>query len=89
MGRERITGGALLVLAVNSVYLAARADATLFYFANVVLHVGLGVAVAAALGVLTRRLWPRLDMFWRVAAGLFATGTALGLVLTVTGATRP
>ena len=30
----------------NSVYLAARADATLFYFANVALHVGLGAAVA-------------------------------------------
>ena len=37
----------LLALALNSAYLAARADANLFYFANVALHVALGIASAA------------------------------------------
>jgi tetratricopeptide (TPR) repeat protein len=89
MGRERITGGALLALAVNSVYLAARADASLFYFANVALHIGLGLAVAARLGALARRHWGRLAGAWRAAALLFGTGGALGLLLTLTGTTRP
>ncbi len=62
MGRERILAGALLALVANSVYLAARADASLFYFANVALHVTLGVAVAAAIGRLVRRHWAGLDM---------------------------
>jgi tetratricopeptide (TPR) repeat protein len=88
MGRERILGGALLALAVNSVYLAARADATLFYFANVALHVGLGAAVAAAIAWLARRHWASLDLLWRAAGLLFAAGAVLGLLLTVTGTTR-
>jgi len=33
------------VLIVNSAYLAARADPTLFYFTNLALHMGLGVAL--------------------------------------------
>jgi tetratricopeptide (TPR) repeat protein len=37
---------ALLVLAINSAYLAAFAQASIFYEANVVLHLGLGLAFA-------------------------------------------
>jgi hypothetical protein len=39
---------AFLVLILNSAYLAARADASPFYFANVGLHLLLGVALATA-----------------------------------------
>ena len=39
------------VLLVNSAYLAAFATPSLFYFANVALHVVLGVAVAVAAAV--------------------------------------
>ncbi len=89
MGRQRILGGALLALALNSIYLAARADASLFYFANVALHVVLGLAVAAAIGGLAGRRWPGLDAPSRAALVLFGAGSALGLLLTVTGTTRP
>ena len=59
--RERMLAGALVVLGLNSLYLAARADASLLYFANVGLHVVRGVAMAAALGRRARRHWAALD----------------------------
>ena len=80
---------ALLVLGLNSLYLAARADASLLYFGNVGLHVVLGLGAAAALGRLARRHWAGLDGPWRSAAVVFALGAVLGVVLLFTGATRP
>src|SRR5262245_2247356 len=78
-----------VVLIVNSAYLAARADPTLFYFTNLALHMGLGfvLAVAAALRWAgSWRAWPRLLQ----AAGLFlAAGAVSGVTLAVVGATRP
>ena len=51
----------LLLLVANSAYLAAVASPTLFYYANVALHVGLGAlvsVVALVYGVKTRHRWP-------------------------------
>jgi tetratricopeptide (TPR) repeat protein len=87
--RERLVAGALLALGLNSVYLGARADASLVYFANVVLHVALGLACAVALGVLARRYWPQLSPMGRAAAATFGAGAAVGTALLVTGTTRP
>jgi tetratricopeptide (TPR) repeat protein len=89
MGRERLWAAALLALGANSLYLAARADASLFYFGNVVLHLLLGITAAALLVRLASRHWTRLSGVWRVAAALFALGSALGIALLITGATRP
>jgi tetratricopeptide (TPR) repeat protein len=50
---------ALVILIVNSAYLAAFPQPTIFYMANVVLHLLLGIGVMAAALVLLRRLgWP-------------------------------
>ena len=87
--RDSIVAALLLALAVNSAYLAARADASLFYFANVALHVALGFACSATVSRLARRAWPSLDGLWRAAASLFAVGSLLGVALLFTGATRP
>jgi tetratricopeptide (TPR) repeat protein len=92
MSREWVTrtlaiGGGLLLL--NSAYLAAFASPTLFYYSNVALHVILG---ALLFGLGARWLagwWRRLGALALVSAALLAAGGALGLVLTVTGATRP
>jgi tetratricopeptide (TPR) repeat protein len=77
-----------LVLVVNSAYLAARADPSLFYFTNVLLHIGLGLALTVAAVVRWAgqwRLWPRLLL----AAGLLlAVAAVSGLALVVMGATR-
>ena len=86
---ERVLAGALLALGLNSLYLAARAQASLFYFANVALHAVLGLAIAVALARLSRRHWAALDGPWRAAAVTFGLGVALGLALLFTGATRP
>ena len=51
----------LLLLVANSAYLAAVASPTLFFYANVALHVGLGALVAVVAlvyGVKTRHRWP-------------------------------
>ncbi len=86
---ERVLAGALLVLGLNSLYLAARADASLVYFANVALHAALGLGTALALGRLARRHWAAFDGPWRAAAAAAGLGAALGIVLLFTGATRP
>jgi tetratricopeptide (TPR) repeat protein len=86
---ERVLAGALLVLGLNSLYLAARAEASLFYFANVALHAALGLGTALALGWLARRHWAAFDGAWRAVAIVFGVGAALGLALLFTGATRP
>ncbi len=52
---EKWVGAGLLVLLVNAGYLAAFASATVFYMANVLLHVVLGVVLAGALLLLVRR----------------------------------
>ncbi len=43
---RRVAAWALILLAVNGAYLAAFAHATIFYEANVLLHLALGLAVA-------------------------------------------
>jgi Flp pilus assembly protein TadD len=74
-------GGLFLVLIANSFYLAAFASPTLFYMTNVLLHIGLGTALAAGLvwGMLRwpdfrgRLLWALLPLLsalvvgWRLA----------------------
>jgi tetratricopeptide (TPR) repeat protein len=87
--REAILVAGLLGLGVNSVYLGARADANPFYFANVGLHVVLGLAVASVLAVLARRHWSALPALARAAATVLGAGLLLGVVLLVTGTTRP
>jgi tetratricopeptide (TPR) repeat protein len=77
-----------LILVVNSAYLVAHADPTLFYFGNIVLHLvlGAGLAIAALRDVRTWRAWPRA-LVW--AAPLLAVAALAGFVLAVIGATRP
>src|SRR5262245_4623743 len=78
---------AFLVLVANSAYLAARADPSLFYFANVALHLGLGVlvAVAAARELPLWRRWPRT---LTLAAPLLALAAVAGTLLAIVGNTR-
>src|SRR3981081_3904550 len=55
------TKAALAILIVNSAYLAAFPQPTIFYMANVVLHLVLGIGLMIAALVLLRRFgWPSL-----------------------------
>jgi tetratricopeptide (TPR) repeat protein len=86
--RDTILAAALVALGLNSLYLGARADASLFYFANVGLHVVLGLGAVAVLAVLIRRHWRGLDTLGRSAAVAFGAGALFGVGLLLTGATR-
>ena len=85
---SRIAGPALLLLLINAGWLWAFPSANLFYIANVLLHVAVGIGLAAG-------LWfSRADLFGRVRTNRRATlalsvCASLGIVLCVIGATRP
>ena len=46
--REGFLAGVAGFLVLNSAYLASRADASIFYYGNVLAHVGAGVALVAS-----------------------------------------
>jgi tetratricopeptide (TPR) repeat protein len=52
---KRITAIAFLALIVNSAYIAAFADPSIFYMANVLLHLGLGLALMVVAVIYARR----------------------------------
>jgi Tfp pilus assembly protein PilF len=76
-------------LGANSAYLAARHDATLPYFANVVAHPLLGLALIAMAWPWIRRGRGSLTPLAKLAAVPLALAGASGAGLLVTGATRP
>jgi tetratricopeptide (TPR) repeat protein len=85
---------ALALLLLNTAYLAAFASPTVFYFANVVLHMGLGVALAAffAVQVVRRRFQPPrahgsvVRAVIVLSAILLAAGTGFGIMIMFAGA---
>lgn len=88
---RRAAIAAFAALLLNSAYLAAFADPSLWYFTNVALHPLLGLALAAGTLLAVRRWWGALVRSTVAAAGAaaLALGTILGLVVLVVGATRP
>ena len=89
---ERLTPwlvGALLVLALNSAYLAAFPAASVTYYSQVALHaiLGLALVVATAGWALIRR--PCLGRFSATALGVGFLAGALGVAVLWFGATRP
>ena len=84
MNRERLVrfaGVLLLLLLLNTAYVAAFASPTIFYMGNVVLHLVLGVVLAIALSWFIRRM--------PLAGGLFLVAALLGVFLAVRGNTTP
>lgn len=84
----RFVSVGFLVLLVNTAYLAAFASPTIFYMSNVLLHVGLGVALAAGFGVLVAKS-AELRRGTFVAAAFFAAALVLGALLIAWGNTTP
>ncbi|MCG6922609.1 MAG: tetratricopeptide repeat protein [Acidobacteria bacterium] len=87
--RDALLIASLLALGMNSLYLGARADASPLYFANVGLHILLGLALAGALTVRVRPHWKGLPALGRAAVLAFGAGSVLGASLLLTGTTRP
>lgn len=83
-----VVGAAFLVLLLNSGWLVAFPSADIFYVANVLLHVVVGVALSAGLWFSGIELFRRARSDRRAMVALSACA-ALGAVLCVIGATRP
>lgn len=88
MSREKLTAGLFLALLVNTAYIAAFAEPTIFYMANVLLHLLLGLALAGSVAALLRR-WPGLLREVAPAAALFTLSLIAGLWLAIDGNVLP
>ena len=80
---------AVFVFGLNTAYLAATASASPFYFANVGVHMGLGLALAVVLGRPLARAWAPAGWFVRVTSVLCALGALTGAAIMVVGAAGP
>jgi tetratricopeptide (TPR) repeat protein len=79
-----------LILIVNSAYIAAFGDPSLFYVANALLHPFLGVLVAVLFAVFVRRFRSHFTGVAGIGAvAVLAIATAFGVYLTFAGMTRP
>jgi Flp pilus assembly protein TadD len=85
--RPLALGAGTFLLLLNTAYLAAFSSPTLFYYANVVVHIALGSVLAAASA---RYLWQerqrRIGAAVSIAALLVAAGALIGIAITLVGA---
>ena len=84
----RLLVAGYLALLINSSYLAAYADPSLFYFGNVALHLLLGVALAIAFALYAFKRFKHFSMALKCATVLLGASAALGLFMMRFGATR-
>ena len=80
---------AYVALLLNSAYLLASADASLWYFTHVALHPLLGLAVAFGVARLVVLNWSRHGAIVRAGAIVCGVALLLGLAVLIVGATRP
>ncbi|RPJ57295.1 MAG: tetratricopeptide repeat protein [Acidobacteria bacterium] len=80
---------ALALLVINSAYLYSFESPTIFYVANLLLHLGLGALVLVGLVVFLRSSLRQMPWISRIAIVLMIAGGLLGGALIITGATRP
>src|SRR5258708_17072950 len=77
---------AIALLLLNAAYLAAVASPTIFYFTNVVLHIGLGLVIAFVLARAFYRRRDQIPALLQVFVLLLAAGTLAGAAIVVVGA---
>jgi tetratricopeptide (TPR) repeat protein len=77
-----------VVLLINSSYLAANSDPTLFYFGNVVAHLLLGVFMAVAFAIFLIRRLRSLSRTLLLSGLVLELGAAFGGFMMKYGATR-
>ena len=87
--RAHLLQGTICLFLLNSLYLALTASPTLFYFANVVLHMVLGLALAVAGAGWVIRAWPRLNLMARLGSLVLAIGLLFGVAIMFLGAAGP
>src|SRR5262247_3053120 len=80
---------AFVILLLNSAYLWPLAEPTLFYLGNLVLHMLLGVILAAAGLIFLLRHFKSLSFSTRLGLILFLLSAVPGIVLMKVGGLRP
>jgi Flp pilus assembly protein TadD len=85
MGMKRWRSLSVFVLVISAAYLYALPSATIFYFAAVVLHAGVGILFAAGLLLFLFRGLTKESWLARIGWIILAAGTALGLLLIYLG----
>src|ERR1044072_8142782 len=84
----RVLVAGFLVLLVNSSYLAAFADPTLFYFSNVALHLLLGFILTVAFAGFAIKHFRLFAWTMKFAAIALLASAALGIFMMRSGAVR-
>src|ERR1044071_8431573 len=84
----RVLVAGFLVLLVNSSYLAAFADPTLFYFSNVALHLLLGFILTIAFASFAIKHFRHFSWTMKFAALALLASAALGIFMMRSGAVR-
>src|SRR3954469_6030016 len=82
----RLLSAGVFILLLNTAYLSASAAPTLFYFTNVVVHIFLGVVLAAMLGRLLLVHRRAIPLALLGAAVIAAAGVLFGVAITFAGA---
>ena len=78
-----------LILLLNSAYLFSFGEPTLFYISNVLLHVGLGVALIIPFGIYVYRQFKRTSRLGQIGSIGIVVGIISGGYLMIVGATTP
>ncbi len=86
---KRLLGIVLTAEIANSAYLYASESASLFYLANIFIHLGFGFLLLVVLFLFFRRQYQEMQPEARLAGILLFLAGLLGVVLIYTGATRP
>ena len=84
----RLLRAAFLLLLLNSVYIASSAAPSVFFYANIALHVLLGAALTVGVFIYWAGVRPRLSPPGLLVVLLFLATTGAGLWLAAVGATR-
>ena len=86
---RKIFLSALLILLINSAYLFSFGEPTLFYIFNVLLHVGLGIALILPFSIYAYKQFRRISTLGRIGVIGIAVGIVSGGYLMIVGATTP
>ena len=86
---KKVSLSALLILLINSAYLFSFGEPTLFYIFNVLLHVGLGIALILPFSIYAYKQFRRISTLGQIGIIGIVVGIISGGYLMVVGATTP
>ncbi|MCI0604442.1 tetratricopeptide repeat protein [bacterium] len=89
MKLQKILLYGFLLLLLNTVYLAAKADPTIFYMTNVLFHLGFGLLLLVLFSIYIAKHFRSMSLIGKLATVSLIAGVLFGILLMWTGAHRP